>query len=251
MEADRVVEVTERWVRTSGGRKLPWRFLVGADGAGSLVAAYLRGGRRLNRFGAGVQARLAAGGDRGHGLQVHFGLVSWGYGWMFPRRDDALVGLGGTGGRFRSRELRRGLRPLLQQAGAAGDEPVLGALMPSGSPCRALGRGRVFLVGDAAGLADRISGEGISHAVESGLLVAEAILRGWSRHRLAVMASRGCVGLVSQSRIFAGLLYRRGLQALAMRRLRDDPRFFRGYWDLVAGRTDYWRMILRFLFPRT
>jgi flavin-dependent dehydrogenase len=39
-------------------------------------------------------------------------------------------------------------------------------------------RGRVILVGDAAGLADPILGEGISAAFESGLMAGRAILEG-------------------------------------------------------------------------
>jgi len=250
LEGEQAEEVTERKVRTSGGMELSWDFLVGADGVGSLVGEHLAGKRRRRRCGVGIQARLFRQGDNPHGLHVHFGLVPWGYGWIFPGRDHILVGIGGAGRGFRPRSLGRRLSGLLKHAGATENETLQGAPLPSGYPNRRLGRGSVYLAGDAAGLVDRISGEGIAHAVESGLLVAEAILRGWSRRELAVRARRGCVGLVSQSRIFAGLLYHRSLQPRAMRRLHDDPKFFRGYWNLVAGRTDYWRMMLRFLSPR-
>lgn len=249
LEGEVVEEVTNGRLRTSGGRCMPWDFLVGADGAGSLVAERLKGRRRRGRCGLGVQARLASDGGRAHGLQVHFGLVPWGYGWVFPAGNGILVGLGGSGRGFRSRGIGGRMPRLLQHAGGRGDEPLRGAPLPSGPASRSLGRGRIYLAGDAAGLADRISGEGIVHALESGLLVAEAILRGWSRRSLAIRARQGCAGLVAQSRIFAGLLYHRSLQPRAMRRLRDDAKFFRGYWDLVAGRTDYWRMMLRFLAP--
>ncbi len=248
IEGERVTEVSGEAIGLSSGRRMGWSFLVGADGAGSLVRRRLGLRRSSPARGAGVQAIIRET-DPARGLQVHFGLVPWGYGWVFPRGGSAAVGIGGTGGDFASRGLARRLTPLLQHAGGTGEETLQGAVIPGGPPCRTLGAGRVFLAGDAAGLVDRVSGEGIGHALESGMLVADAILEGWSRRMIEMRARRGCAGLVSQSRIFAGLLYRRSLQPRAMRRLRDDPKFFQGYWDLVAGRTDYWRMMLRFLSP--
>jgi flavin-dependent dehydrogenase len=243
--------LAEGRVRTSSGRTRGWAGLVGADGAGSLVARWLGLQRPAHRPGLGVQAVVAGKAAKAHGLQIHFGLVPWGYGWVFPRDGDSLVGIGGTGGAFRGGGMARVMPGLLRHAGGRGNEPLRGAPIASGPVAPRLGRGRVYLAGEAAGLVDRISGEGISHAVESGLLVAEALLRGGDRGWLARRARRGCAGLVRQSRLLAGLLYHRALQPRAMRRLRDDPRFFQGYWDLVAGRVSYWRMMLRFLLPPT
>lgn len=245
VEGEAVVETEDGCATTDSGRMVRWGFLVVADGASGRIGRRLRGGPAFR--GVGVQATAESFRDGEYGLQIHFGLHPWGYGWVFPRGDGAVVGIGGTGGRFSSGGIGGGMPGLLRHAGGTGAEALEGGVIPSGPVPGGLGRGRTFLAGDAAGLVDRISGEGICYAVESGLLVAEAILRGGGRGWLRRRARRGCVGLVRQSRLFAGLLYRRGLQPRAMRRLRDDAKFFQGYWDLVAGRTGYWRMMLHFL----
>jgi flavin-dependent dehydrogenase len=247
LEGDAVEEAGDGRAATASGRRVRWDYLVVADGAAGAIGRRVRGVGGRFRPGAGLQAAVKgpAGGE--HGLEVHFGLHPWGYGWVFPRDDDALVGIGGTGGRFCGGGLAGRMPALLRHAGGTGAEDLEGGAIPSGPVPEGLGRGRIYLAGDAAGLADRVSGEGICYAVESGLLVAEAILRGGGRGWLRRTARRGCVGLVRQSRLFSGLLYHRSLQPRAMRRLREDAKFFQGYWDLVAGRTGYWRMMLRFM----
>src|SRR5439155_23415633 len=51
-----------------------------------------------------------------------------------------------------------------------------GHVIPIRPRSGALAKGRVFLVGDAAGLADPVTAEGISYAIRSRQLAAEAIL---------------------------------------------------------------------------
>ena len=247
LEGEAVAGLGPGEARTETGRRLGWDYLVVADGAAGSVGRRFRRKRRRRSIGLGVQAFVPGGGNAKDGLQIHFGLLPWGYGWVFPRGADTAVGIGGTGGCFQPRGLGARMPELLRHSGGTGREKLEGGAIPSGPPARRMGRGRIYLAGDAAGLADRISGEGISHAIESGLLVARAILRGGDRPWLLRQAGRGCLGLVRQSRIFAGLLYHPRLQPRAMRRLREDEKFFQGYWDLVAGSTSYWRMMLRFL----
>ncbi len=53
-----------------------------------------------------------------------------------------------------------------------------GHLIPTGPRKGGFVRGRVLLVGDAAGLVDPLTGEGISYAVRSGQIAAEVLAAG-------------------------------------------------------------------------
>jgi geranylgeranyl reductase family protein len=111
-------------------------------------------------------------------------LVSPGYGWIFPLDEQrANVGvcvdertLARGGGNLRillRRWLRenRVARELFEPDVPLEDER--GGVIPSGRARRT--SGNVFLVGDAAGVADPFTAEGIFEAVKSGNLVARAL----------------------------------------------------------------------------
>ena len=101
-----------------------------------------------------------------------------GYGWVFPKGDHANLGVGGwleEGPRLRLH--------LARLARAHGVEPealseVRGHRLPMRRPTSRSANERVLLVGDAAGLVDPLSGDGIYEAFVSAELAAEAVLGG-------------------------------------------------------------------------
>jgi geranylgeranyl reductase family protein len=156
-------------------------FLVGADGANGLVA-------RAAGLGEGIVRGVALEGNVPWGVLVRspyeetawveLGVVAGGYGWVFPKGDHANLGVGGwmdEGPRLRGH--------LDRLASMHGVEPsALEGVRGHRLPMRLVGtpaaRGRVLLVGDAAGLVDPLSGDGIYEAFVSAELAAEAIVAG-------------------------------------------------------------------------
>ena len=109
-------------------------------------------------------------------LFLELGVVPGGYGWVFPKGDHVNVGVGGW-----AREaptLRGHLSRFCREYGLDEGrlESVRGFRLPLIKPKTELARGRVALVGDAAGLVDPLSGDGIYEAFLSGRLAAEATL---------------------------------------------------------------------------
>ena len=114
-------------------------------------------------------------------LRVHFYEKFEGYAWAFPRPDHVSVGICGKAGKAPMAELRDRLSLFMQKIGYAPDSRrIFSHLLPSLSveswgSLRLAGKGWA-LVGDAAGLVDPVTGEGIYYAMRSGDLVAEALL---------------------------------------------------------------------------
>ena len=108
-----------------------------------------------------------------------------GYGWCFRKGRYLNIGLG----RQDPRELPRHAKSFLEFLVARGVIPSNlpmrlhghAYLLAGTSPRESIGEG-ILLVGDAAGLAEPHSGEGIRPAVESGLLAARAILNANGRY---------------------------------------------------------------------
>jgi geranylgeranyl reductase family protein len=177
---------------TTAGRLFA-RFVIAADGAAGRLAR-LAGLRDKRILAPALEWEVTVPPDIlqrfSRTARFDLGAVSDGYGWVFPKREHLSVGVcvlkGPCSGH---RTLKQALQHYLAAIGVA---PVLSAqkrgwvipLTPRQGP---LTRERMLLVGDAAGLADPLTGEGISNAVISGRLASEALVAG-ALHPDRVMA---------------------------------------------------------------
>jgi geranylgeranyl reductase family protein len=163
----------------AGGERFDGRTLVGADGVNGICARALGlGGNQA--VGVAIEGnitydRLRTDAYRGR-IALELGVVPGGYGWVFPKGDHVNVGIGGW-----EREgpgLREHLRRLCEAHGMspADLEDVRGYRLPLRSPRSVLARGRALLVGDAAGLIDPVSGDGMYEGFLSSQLASEAVL---------------------------------------------------------------------------
>ncbi|MDZ7730872.1 MAG: hypothetical protein U5K37_08180 [Natrialbaceae archaeon] len=90
---------------------------------------------------------------------IHFGVLEWGYGWVFPNSDRYVVGVGGLN--HENEQFRSLLEAYLEQLGFEPAKHVAGHPIPFGNYIDDPSAGCVLLVGDAAGMADPITGEGV------------------------------------------------------------------------------------------
>lgn len=154
--------------------------LLGADGANGAVARSFR--LSPPRIALAMDAEVAPPGEvqeawRGRAL-IDFGSIPFGYGWIFPKARDLSTGVLGVKGRVRGLPgcLQRFLQERLPQRGKS---RVVGWPIPLPSwRLNPVASPRVLLVGDAAGLVDPFTGEGIYYAMRSGLLASQAIVEG-------------------------------------------------------------------------
>lgn len=113
-------------------------------------------------------------------LRVQFFRGFEGYAWAFPRPDHLSVGIAASARHSSMADLKQRLQRFMDQYGYDSKEaPVFSHVLPvlgrrSWKQMKLAGAGW-SLVGDAAGLADPITGEGIYFAMRSGELVAEAL----------------------------------------------------------------------------
>ena len=104
--------------------------------------------------------------------------VPGGYGWVFPKGDHVNVGVGGW--EREGPRLREHLARFCREYGIPESslEDVRGHRLPLIHPRARVAKGRVALLGDAAGLVDPLSGDGIYEAFLSAKLATEAVLAG-------------------------------------------------------------------------
>jgi geranylgeranyl reductase family protein len=176
----RVVVESERGLRVDG-QPVTVDTLIGADGANGITARTLElAGHIVNGVALEGNAQYEAlpDGDWHGRLVLELATVPGGYGWIFPKGDHVNVGVGGWG--TEGPRLRSHLQVLCEHYGIELDEltNLRGHRLPMRRPETKLSRGRALLVGDAAGVLDPVSGDGIYEAVVSGKVAAEHILAG-------------------------------------------------------------------------
>jgi geranylgeranyl reductase family protein len=142
-----------------------------------------------------------------------FNVVDAGYAWVFPKRSHLSVGILST--HRACPELQNKLAEYLNRLGITRVQRTErhGYLIPLAPRRGPLGWHRVLLAGDAAGLADPVTAEGISYAVASGQLAAAALIEGrLDTTRVAPLyqslLEKNILGELRAARFLARVLYR-------------------------------------------
>jgi geranylgeranyl reductase family protein len=150
------------------------RFLIGADGANSRVRLLL-GDQPWFRRALAIEAHAPVH-TNAQPMELDFGVVPRGYGWSFHKGDHLNVGLYTEA---RGVKLTRAMLAgyLRRKFGSEQHDQFVGHYLGTGGLGYTPQHARIFLVGDAAGMTDPLSGEGICNAVKSGQAAAAAILQ--------------------------------------------------------------------------
>ncbi|MCF1707324.1 geranylgeranyl reductase family protein [Tabrizicola sp. J26] len=240
----------------ASGEEVSAPVIIGADGATSMVARRLFG-RAYDpaRVGFGMEVELPRdGASDADAVEIDLSAAEWGYGWSFPKPGSITVGVGGI--HRRNPTMPATLDRFLggRDQDAARLRPR-GAFLPFGEVRPVPGMGTTLLAGDAAGLVDPITGEGIAWAMKSGQLAAGAAAEALAgrgpemalpRYRRAIAPI--CAEL-RRARALRWLFYQPMLQPAFLRLLAGEPRLQRRYLALLSGEADYadlgWRALPR------
>jgi len=166
-------------VGTSNGHEARVSFLVGADGAASLVRRVVAPELRVELVPTRVRYPKGPGPEPDL-VVMRFYDGAAGYLWDFPRPDHRSVGIGLPGRGWGRQRFDREIDAYMQSVERCdcGHDSRAGAVIGTSwfghGDFRAVGATDFALLGDAAGFADPTTGEGIQNALRSADLLAES-----------------------------------------------------------------------------
>lgn len=228
------------------------RYLILADGMGGLVHRVSGSGEEV---WIGVESEIPSPDPKRAGeslVQIDLGTAPSGFGWLLPKKDHQTIGIAGAERKVRSAGDLYG--EFIENQGilkeASGQQVHLYKQITLNQRVP-LHEGNVLWVGDAAGLIDPFSGEGLYSAVLTGLVAAEVISNNLLEQKegLAPYTARILAETteeINAARRLSRLLHR--WPETSYRFVEDHKWVPELYFEILQGRTRYdhvWPIIRR------
>lgn len=244
-----VISIREREdsieLETSKGQFLA-KFVIAADGANSVLAKRCGWADLpclIPALECEVFVRESDFNRLSGAARFDFGIIPEGYAWVFPKKEHLSIGvLSMRRGRVNLPELLQKYLQVLEIPRPEKTERH-GYVIPVRPRAGPLARGRVLLVGDAAGLVDPVTAEGITFAIRSGQLAAHALTscqfdpsktsQCYQTHARTELLSE-----LKVARIIAWILYRQPRIASYLMKIRGSS-FTERMTDVMMGATNY------------
>ncbi len=240
------VQVSGDWVEIStADNVLRSRLVIGADGAHSVVARDLGIGTSTECI-TGIQSEIVVPEEEmtkwKSRAQVDVGSIPGGYAWIFPKRGHLSIGAGCHISNVR--DLRAHHQKFLNSLNID-SYAIAGSgshLIPTCTKGRLVWQNRALLLGDAAGLADPLTGEGICNAIQSAQLAAPVIEGSLVRGRVELqdyqqIVERKVVSELRIARTLSRFFVRFPHLAFGMFDRSDEV--WRAIYNLMVGEIDY------------
>lgn len=176
------IDFQKKDVLLKDGRRIHYGRLIGADGALSRVRRLA--GISVAQLGFCLEAYVPweqiKDSDKCNTNEIKLicGDLTKGYGWVFPNRETVVIGAGNLTTEIPGTEITRVFPRFIEDFAEPEQVKIRGAYVPSGASVM-LGKSddqNMCLIGDAAGLIDPLTGEGIYYALMSAEKAADAFL---------------------------------------------------------------------------
>lgn len=229
----------------SNGDVYSARVLIGADGVNGMTADAL-GLKPRAEVAVAFEANLPADGalmaQWARFIALDLGGIPGGYGWVFPKGDHLNVGVGGW--KSTGPTLRKRLGELCAYYGF--DESQLfghrGYQLPLRRDGQPIVQGPAMLAGDAAGLVDPLSGEGIWAAFVSGRLAAQEARRYLAGEAPDLLGYQRAIDAEMREEILTSrrlqAIFQR-LPSVAILMLKYNDAFWRYLTEIIRGEITY------------
>lgn len=165
-------------IMLSDNNIIEFEYIIGADGAVGITRTLIDKEHRTDGFCLQADIKKSKIEYKSNNMSLYYGIIPNGYGWIFPKSEYLTIGIGSDFDK--SIDYKKEFQTFLEKLGVdSKEEQFKGGFLPFGKyieyPINDVKN--MILVGDAAGFADPITGEGIYFAILSGIKGAEVITK--------------------------------------------------------------------------
>lgn len=219
------------------------KYLVGADGVYSRVRGSIFG-RDLVRYAPAVEALVYVPADVidrfENRVLFDFGGMPKGYGWIFPKSDHLNIGVFSIYPRKQIHEDLHRFMGYYRSVRSYSKIDVYGFSIPLTNSRQQFQKRGVILVGDAAGFAESVYGEGIYFALKSAQVAAEAIEKSFDSpadHLYSTLVKRRLHADLRYSELNARLIFL--VQKFGFYRMVRNKHVNHYFAELIAGKVGH------------
>ncbi|MEG0180455.1 MAG: NAD(P)/FAD-dependent oxidoreductase [Terrisporobacter sp.] len=180
LEEARVKNIDEKNnIITLGNEEtIEFQYIIGADGAVGMTRKLVDKNMHANGFCLQVDVERSKFKYDTDYMSLYYGIIPQGYGWIFPKKSYLTIGFGGDYNK--NFDYNGEFEKFLNKLGINCDrKDFKGAFLAFGEHIKnpVNKEKNLLLVGDAAGLVDPITGEGIYFAMLSGVKASNLIIK--------------------------------------------------------------------------
>ena len=223
------IDLANKTVSFFNGDTFGYKYLIGADGAYSMVRRYVC--PKFKKIAFIFESFID--NVTNNSIDIHFGNIENGYGWRFPHGNAISIGEGS----FSKNKCTIDLFKTFVRQNGFKNSAIKGAFLPYDF-VRRPAKNDIFLIGDAAGLADPITGEGIYYALLSGKMIAESIGDNFGTNKIKdnyFKKLKHVHRILKDGRKFKFLIYSPKLQKMVFNKTKGHKKVFAYACDNVIS----------------
>lgn len=224
------INISDNNIILSDGTIIQYDFLVGADGINSRIRKFIDPLYKPKALCIQAFTKPDINPDY---VSADFGCINCGYYWNIPCGDKLGIGVAGSINDLSNIKKTFNSRAAMHEIEK---KDIRSWPLSCGDYVRKPTNKNVILVGDAAGLVDPITGEGIYYAIESGIVAADSIVS-FCKNESAnyQFAIKSIHKRIDHQKRFKFLLYSSLFRKLTLFTIKKDPHWAEFIFDEVIS----------------
>lgn len=236
-QRDYKIQYDKNQMILADGTTLDYKVLVGADGINSHVRRFVDSGWKTAFF---CFETYIPNVDKEETIQIYFTRKTKGYYWRIPGKERIAIGLA-SAYKVGDKDCIDNYKDFFHKQGIKDLSNVKGYFYSYGDYVKKPVKDNVILVGDAAGLIDAITGEGLYYALESGhqagLFIVDYLEQKESLDKYAARLKEIHAG-IDQQKLYNKFIYAPFVKDMGFKYMKEHPDKVQRVLDRVIARGD-------------